>query len=452
MSHDLRRISFFAVVFLVLLRLSIGWQFLYEGLWKYQTQSTGKPWTAEGYLLNAQGPFRSTFRNMTGDPDGLNWLDKKNVEVRWENWAKNFTAHYQLDDQQKTRLDEILNGPKAYEVPLSHLPDAVKFNGSLGPRIEFRPGKTPDAPGTLFIKKGQTLQPAHRDRLLDDFVTEKAEPEYHAAVVRLYEMISTPAYKKRLQVILSDPDYTGAPLKDKEGNVVEERINKADVYKARLDQYENQLAAADKEYDYEHLKKDWEEIQGMRKSLVGPIETLDADLKTDARKILTDEQRNMGPLPAEDTPIHKIDQLTMWSLMILGGLLIAGFFTRLSALLAAGMVLSFYLVNPPWPGLPPQIGPEHSYIVNKNFIEVVALVGAHVPAHRKLVRRGRHFPQHVPRQKIPNQNRSLEARGEKTRQTRRRFDLKHRRAEPCKRPGGSRNHASHPAAYAARLA
>ncbi len=281
--------------------------------------------------------------------------------------------HYQLDDAQKARLDEILNGPKAYEVPLSHLPDAVKFNGSLGPRIGYQPGKTPNAPGTLFIKKGQTLGAPHRDRLLDDFVTEKAEPEYHAAVKRLYEMISTPAYKKRLQVILSDPDYTGEPLKDKDGNVIEEHINKAEVYKARLNQYENKLAAADKAYDYEHLKKDWEEIQGMRKSLIGPIENLDSDLKSDARKVLTEEQRQMGPLPPEDTPIHKIDMLTMWSLMILGGLLIAGFFTRISALLAAGMVLSFYLVNPPWPGTPPQIGPEHSYIVNKNLIEVMAL-------------------------------------------------------------------------------
>jgi hypothetical protein len=74
-SHDLRRISLFGIVFLVLLRISIGWQFLYEGLWKHQTQSTGNPWTAKGYLMNAQGPFRSFFRGMVDDPDELNWLD-----------------------------------------------------------------------------------------------------------------------------------------------------------------------------------------------------------------------------------------------------------------------------------------------------------------------------------------------------------------------------------------
>jgi hypothetical protein len=43
-------------------------------------------------------------------------------------------------------------------------------------------------------------------------------------------------------------------------------------------------------------------------------------------------------------------------------------------LLAAGMVLSFYLAVPPWPGVPPAPGPEHSFIVDKNLIEVIALL------------------------------------------------------------------------------
>ena len=50
------------VVFVVLLRMSIGWQFLYEGLWKIDSLSTAKPWTAEGYLKNAAGPFREIGR------------------------------------------------------------------------------------------------------------------------------------------------------------------------------------------------------------------------------------------------------------------------------------------------------------------------------------------------------------------------------------------------------
>ena len=48
--NDWKRMSLLAIVLIVLLRIAIGWQFLYEGIWKYDTLSTPTPWTAEGYL------------------------------------------------------------------------------------------------------------------------------------------------------------------------------------------------------------------------------------------------------------------------------------------------------------------------------------------------------------------------------------------------------------------
>jgi hypothetical protein len=44
------------VAFIVLLRIAIGWQFLYEGLWKLNTLSSAKPWTSAGYLRASRGP------------------------------------------------------------------------------------------------------------------------------------------------------------------------------------------------------------------------------------------------------------------------------------------------------------------------------------------------------------------------------------------------------------
>ncbi|HID24484.1 MAG TPA: hypothetical protein EYP14_19085, partial [Planctomycetaceae bacterium] len=111
-----------ACCLLILLRLSIGWQFLYEGLWKLRTLSTPTPWTAKGYLANAQGPLRPLFRAMTGDPDDLSWLDPEVVAERWDRWAEKFTTHYGLTDQQKRRLDQMLNGSKAFYARLERLP------------------------------------------------------------------------------------------------------------------------------------------------------------------------------------------------------------------------------------------------------------------------------------------------------------------------------------------
>ena len=48
---------------MVLLRLFIGWHFLYEGIIKLYNPD----WTSFGYLASAQGPFRPFFIWMTSD-------------------------------------------------------------------------------------------------------------------------------------------------------------------------------------------------------------------------------------------------------------------------------------------------------------------------------------------------------------------------------------------------
>ena len=107
---DSKKCYCFAIALIVALRLSIGWQLLYEGLWKFNTLGTPTPWSAEGYLKNAQGPLRNTFRNMTGDPNDLDWLDKAKVAAKWDDWVNRFASHYQMDDKQQGELSKLLNG------------------------------------------------------------------------------------------------------------------------------------------------------------------------------------------------------------------------------------------------------------------------------------------------------------------------------------------------------
>ena len=90
MSRNVRQIGYLGCFILVLLRVAIGWQFLYEGLWKLGTQKTARPWTAEGYLVNARGPFREKFRGMVDDPNGFDKLDYDKVVARWDDWRDRF--------------------------------------------------------------------------------------------------------------------------------------------------------------------------------------------------------------------------------------------------------------------------------------------------------------------------------------------------------------------------
>ncbi|MGH7201043.1 MAG: hypothetical protein ACREJB_10595, partial [Planctomycetaceae bacterium] len=48
--------------------------------------------------------------------------------------------------------------------------------------------------------------------------------------------------------------------------------------------------------------------------------------------------------------------------------------SRPAAVGGAVLLLSFYLVMPPWPGVPDAGGTEHAFLINKNLIECVALL------------------------------------------------------------------------------
>jgi thiosulfate dehydrogenase [quinone] large subunit len=52
---------------IVLLRVVIGWHFLYEGIAKLSAPS----WSAAGFLSQSRGPFAGIFRGMAADPELL---------------------------------------------------------------------------------------------------------------------------------------------------------------------------------------------------------------------------------------------------------------------------------------------------------------------------------------------------------------------------------------------
>ena len=80
-------------------------------------------------------------------------------------------------------------------------------------------------------------------------------------------------------------------------------------------------------------------------------------------------------LAGQPNLLANADFITMWGLTLVGAFLILGLFTRLASLAGIGLVLLFYLCNPPFVGYFYSIPTEGSYlIVNKNLVEVCALV------------------------------------------------------------------------------
>src|ERR1700730_8088696 len=118
-------------IFLVLLRLAIGWHFLFEGLEKVQSvylgpTTTSQPFTSAGYLREATGPVGPLARKQVGDPDeevlarlALRPLPADNQDKpylrlpaalakEWEDYFNHFADHYQLDPGQRELTEEKL--------------------------------------------------------------------------------------------------------------------------------------------------------------------------------------------------------------------------------------------------------------------------------------------------------------------------------------------------------
>ena len=101
---------------LVVLRLSLGCHFLYEGVWKIEHR---KEFTARPFLAEAKGPAAPLFYAMLPDIDGRQRLaadlDEPGQQVvrgeayvnAWKALQQNVVRRYKLDDDQKAEVEAI---------------------------------------------------------------------------------------------------------------------------------------------------------------------------------------------------------------------------------------------------------------------------------------------------------------------------------------------------------
>lgn len=87
---------------------------------------------------------------------------------------------------------------------------------------------------------------------------------------------------------------------------------------------------------------------------------------------------------ANESVIGWVDTMNMLALVMVGITLLLGVFERIGAVVGIGMLAMYYLAHPPFPGLT-QLNVEGNYwLVNKNLIELVALVLIyHVPTGQR---------------------------------------------------------------------
>ena len=269
-----------------MLRVTIGWHFLYEGVWKITNPDK---FSATPFLTMAKGPAAPLFYAMVYDIDGRQRLapseaaDGKPVitgEIYTNAWKGQYDAaveKFDLDEEQQKAAKQLLD---------------------------------------RYVKSA-------REYLLEN----------------------------------------------------QEAIN---GYLDSLDRFEKELAAGGDNSAYKK-KRNWDQQQKLRSEVNGWLAELDGmgdDYRAALWDGLSDDQKQLGPIPTGWTRADLMDLAVTYSLTAIGLCMMIGFCNRLACLGGAAFLVSVLLTQPPWPMIyppaPAVVG--HALIVDKNFVEMVAML------------------------------------------------------------------------------
>lgn len=350
---------------LVLLRLAIGWHFFKEGVSHY----TDPAWSSEGFLRQAKGPLADAYQSMLPDFHG---------------WNRLMLAPLPDDHPADAQAEEATETPAA---DVSKPKDEPKSDDKKSAEKKTAEKKTEAA------DSNEQAQNTFEEKKAEKKDGEKTTGEIEIPVAnqkaiageKQNRSTAEPAYQAWLDSATADwradiEKYTRAYHFDKDQQAKADAI--ATDVKRRLEDdlkdyepdirlYRQLVARADRmavEPGAGQIPNQVVRTSAALQNPLGergingpasPITTTPAAWMADAqaydqffhkqlRGLLTPEQQAMAAAPGETGRLHRIDTGIAWLLMIAGGCLIIGLFTRLAAVVGAVFLLSIICAQPPW--------------------------------------------------------------------------------------------------------
>ena len=385
---------------LIALRIVVGWHFLYEGLWKIDSDTGATAYTTARYTLQANtARLHDYFSQLPAEGWKLEPALAQ-VDAWHDGIVKAFAANRQLDDAQKARLAVLRDKVKLTAIAAAQgtadTADVVNFDWPYVHEEVLRVAGEPE--GDRFSSLGylqssagpfrplfRSLVPdlAGFDRLTAESVSGRIDRRY-AEIVDHFASAGKPLtaeQQKRLATardsikasavaIVSDPRFQ-ARLAD---------------YKAMAERTASDQSRLDARYSHERLAADRKKLDLIATEMLAVVNEPLSELAVHMHQIVTADQLAAGPLPRPNDPSLWVNRSIKVSLIGIGVCLLLGVFTRVAGLAAAAQLAMFYLASPPWPGLPAAMLGGHYLFVDRNLIELAAaLVIAATAAHTSLL-------------------------------------------------------------------
>jgi uncharacterized membrane protein YphA (DoxX/SURF4 family) len=335
-----------ARLFLIALRLAIGWHCFVEGMEKI----TAPHWSSETYLRESMGPASGAFRWIAGDrllakvTVGPDESFPAELDREWRDYLNAFAAYYKLTSEQIERAQAVLAERKKDTLAAFAKAETVTKISAYPPDLK------------IDMTMNQRLD--EHERLSDR--VRKAEAKFPTTDKDVHaEWKTARADLARWRAELKKSiDAETAKLK---------KIDEADraKWKKSIDALTETLKKTDNS----------DQVGRLTKSIESQTSELNKHALTD---LLTSEQKQAGPMPEPKTAWRMLeisDFMVKWGLVVLGGCLMLGLCSRGTSLATALLLFSFYAAMPPLPGWPESPRLEgHYLLVNKTLIEVIALL------------------------------------------------------------------------------
>jgi uncharacterized membrane protein YphA (DoxX/SURF4 family) len=307
-------IGFLTVMLMVVLRVAIGWHFFQEGV----AHKNDPHWSSEGFLHQAKGPLAEMFKSHA--PGFHNWDVLLAVPLA----------------SQSEALPNEGNPEEASKPAEKPKPDVSPVYGQWYAAVihdwnEYRAN-------LANFYRFSDEQKQSSDKLLDHYAGQLAE-------LLAANEADIATYRYQLDRDRSMAAQPGA-------SEIPNRI-------ARLAKREqNPVGEAGITDTVNSSPSDW----------LSDAQALETAFQHDLAALRTDEQLKLGSAPEAKTELKKIDTAVIWLLIIGGGLLMIGLFTRLSALALALFLLSVIATQPPW------VNGAMTTVFNYQSVEFLALL------------------------------------------------------------------------------
>jgi uncharacterized membrane protein YphA (DoxX/SURF4 family) len=355
---------------LTVLRIVVGWHFLYEGLWKIDSDRGTAAYTTSWYVLH------SSIARLRADVQGATAAA---VSARADQWYDEVVKAFKgrtnpLAEDQKARLAELRDKVKlaaaAGEDPAgfdwAFVRDEVLLMTPPPPEERFS--------ALPFLEESAgPLRPLFRGLVRDMDGFRRVTLQSGQAALDERAAVISKHYRFR-----KDQEARLLQARDNVKGALAATLNDAG-FRARVEDYGRLRQRVSRDsgvttapFSRERLAEDRRKLDAIASELLGAVNEPLVELSVQAQTIATPEQMGAGPVPRPGEPAAWIDSVMKWSLVAIGACLLAGLFTPFAAVAAAVQLAMFYLASPPWPGLPAATMGGHYLYVDRNLIELVA--------------------------------------------------------------------------------